>query len=132
MNTSSKRAYGNGYTSPKYDESLLRHFYRFMVKDVTDIVYRRSHTIWRNYISARAGIDCRRCETCKSYITDVKAKYCYHCGSETRVSLQFTRFQGYCLFQKKKVVIRIRLFLIKLHGKIELEIKVELSSVRTA
>lgn len=89
-----KRAYGNGYTSPKYDESLLRHFYRFMVKDVTDTVYRRSHTIWGNYISARAGFDCRRCETCKSYITDVKAKYCYHCGSETRVEPTVYPFSG--------------------------------------
>ena len=77
--------YDNSYFSLKYDELLLRHFYKFMVKDLIDTVYRRSHTFWGNYISARGGIDLRRCESCKSYITDTNAKYCYHCGTEAKV-----------------------------------------------
>lgn len=97
-----ERVYEKGYMSSKYDELLLRHFYRFMVKDLVDTVYRRSHTMWGNFISARAGIDFRRCETCKSYITDAKAKYCYHCGSKVKVEPTVYPFFGLQLLPKEE------------------------------
>lgn len=77
-----KRAYEQGYIVSEYDELLLRHFYRFMAKDLLDTVYRRIHTIFGHYLSVRGNIDLRRCKSCNSYITDTKAKYCYHCGKE--------------------------------------------------
>lgn len=102
-NKKHQRVYEKGYMSSKYDELLLRHFYRFMVKDLLDTVYRRSHTLWGNFISARAGTDCRRCDTCKSYITDAKAKYCYHCGSETKVEATVYPFLGLQPLPKEEV-----------------------------
>lgn len=83
-NKKHERVYEKGYISSSYDELLLRHFYRFMVRDLVDTVYRRSHSFWGRFFLAHSENGWRCCEQCESYITDAKAKYCYHCGSVAR------------------------------------------------
>ncbi len=79
------KKYGRVYEKPciptQYDEKLIRHFYRFLTRDVYDTIYHRTHSLAGMLWSRRADSVCRRCDTCKSYIKDSKAKYCFHCGN---------------------------------------------------
>jgi len=87
-----ERVYEKGYISSRYDELLLRHFYRFMVKDLVDTVYRRNHSFLDFFTSVRSGNMFRCCDTCRTYITDAKAKYCYHCGSKVKAETSIYSF----------------------------------------
>lgn len=76
-----ERVYEKPYVPTQYDEKLVRHFYRFITKGIFDTIYHRIHSLFGVFWTHRADSVCLRCDACKSYIKDPRAKYCFHCGS---------------------------------------------------
>ncbi len=75
-----KRVYEKGYVYTVYDELLLRQFYRFLTSDLLETVYQQIHSFFGLPEKSRYAKICRKCSSCKSYITDEEATHCFHCG----------------------------------------------------
>ena len=65
----------------KYDKYLLRNFYKFLITETDETIYRSIYREWGIPWKTDYVYVCRKCQRCYSYIDDPMAKYCPYCGS---------------------------------------------------
>lgn len=77
-----KRVFESNYLpSGEYDKQVIRNFYRFLVTDTDEAIYRSIYRTWGIPWKSKYVSVCRKCPECYSYIDDPKAQYCSCCGS---------------------------------------------------
>ena len=78
-----KRVFDSSYLpTGEYDKKVIRNFYKFLVTEADDAIYRSIYRTWGIPWKAKYVPVCRKCPDCYSYIDDPKAQYCSYCGSE--------------------------------------------------
>lgn len=77
-----KRVFENDYLpNGEYDKQVIRNFYKFLVTETDEAIYRNIYRTWGIPWKAKYVPVCRKCPECYSYIDDPKAKHCSYCGS---------------------------------------------------
>lgn len=67
--------------SGEYDKQVIRNFYKFLITETDEAIYRSIYRTWGIPWKAKYVPVCRKCPDCYSYIDDPKAQHCPYCGS---------------------------------------------------
>ena len=77
-----KRVFESDYLpTGEYDRLVIRNFYKFLITDADDAIYRSIYRTWGIPWKTKYVPVCRKCPDCYSYIDDPKAQHCSYCGS---------------------------------------------------
>lgn len=77
-----KRVFESDYLpTGEYDRLVIRNFYKFLIIDADDAIYRSIYRTWGIPWKTKYVPVCRKCPDCYSYIDDPKAQHCSYCGS---------------------------------------------------
>jgi Zn-dependent peptidase ImmA (M78 family) len=77
-----KRVFESDYLpTGKYDRLVIRNFYKFIITDADDAIYKSIYRTWGIPWKTKYVPVCRKCPDCYSYIDDPKAQHCSYCGA---------------------------------------------------
>ena len=77
-----KRVFESDYLpTGEYDRLVIRNFYKFLITDADDAIYRSIYRTWGIPWKTKYVPVCRKCPDCYSYIDDPKAQHRSYCGS---------------------------------------------------
>ncbi|MCD7762781.1 MAG: ImmA/IrrE family metallo-endopeptidase [Lachnospiraceae bacterium] len=85
-----KRVFETDYLpSGKHDKLVLRNFYKFLITETDEAIYRSIYRAWGMPWKSKYVPVCRKCPECYSYIDDSKAHNCPYCGGVIERSVMY-------------------------------------------